>query len=154
VCLQGEKDVWTVEIDVDREDNTPAPLLEFVLTNGTGDWDKAPEGKNYVVDQSGVHALHNGRLTLSTGKRLMLVTDLDDTLINEDDAVRSCFNLPLQDTPGSVTCCQSRSSLGVCSPDLYLVAPIWYLLHAMLLFLACCSSFVSFMFFIWWCLRT
>jgi hypothetical protein len=125
VCLQGEKDVWTVEIDVDGGDNTSAPLVEFVLTNGTGDWDKAPEGKNYVVTQSGVHALHNGRLSPTTGKRLMLVTDLDDTLINEDDAVMPCFSLLSQYTPALARCCHQRRSLGISCP--YLCLPMFML---------------------------
>lgn len=37
--------------------------MEFVVTNGSGDWDKPNDGSgNYRITEPGVYRLHNGAL--------------------------------------------------------------------------------------------
>ncbi len=127
-------------------------LLEFVLTNKAGDWDKPPDGSNYVVTHPGTHSVSDGcapysllsrpsafskqqqraqsahahlrapllahrcgeRRTTSlpsvldtfspgnvlvacryvhhiTGKRVLVVSDLDGTMVGEDDQATAAF---------------------------------------------------------------
>lgn len=67
-----------------------APLLEFVITNGAESWDKAPDGSNYVLTRPGRFALRHGSLTAPAAPAVLVVTDLDDTLIG-DDAATAAF---------------------------------------------------------------
>lgn len=60
--------------------------IEFVITNGYGDWDHAPGGANYFAKTPGRYRLIKGELKEVTSPRVLLVTDLDDTLIGDDEA--------------------------------------------------------------------
>jgi sucrose-6F-phosphate phosphohydrolase len=60
--------------------------VEFVVTNGSGDWDHAPGGSNYAVKTPGRYRLMNGDLQRVQSPRVLLVTDLDDTLCGDDEA--------------------------------------------------------------------
>lgn len=63
-----------------------APLLEFVLTDGQGAWDKAPDSENYAIAEPGAWALRDGQLARVATPPVLLVSDLDDTMIGDDDA--------------------------------------------------------------------
>ncbi|KAL4445901.1 hypothetical protein ABPG77_009100 [Micractinium sp. CCAP 211/92] len=66
------------------------PLMEFVITDGFDSWDKAPEGGNYVVREGGVWQLADGLLAQAERPPVLLVSDLDDTMIG-DDAATAAF---------------------------------------------------------------
>lgn len=58
------------------------PLLEFVFTDGQGAWDKPAEGDgNFIADSKGTYSVVGGVVSAVAGKPVMLVTDLDDTLV-------------------------------------------------------------------------
>lgn len=63
-----------------------APLVEFVLTDGNGSWDKPPGGGNYQMHCVGFHSLSHGSLHRISTPRVLVITDLDDTLVGDDDA--------------------------------------------------------------------
>uniref|UniRef100_A0A7S0QZA9 Sucrose phosphatase-like domain-containing protein n=1 Tax=Chlamydomonas leiostraca TaxID=1034604 RepID=A0A7S0QZA9_9CHLO len=62
------------------------PLLEFVLTNRQEAWDKPGNGGNYVVDSTGSWVVRNGGIQRATGKAVMVVSDLDGTMVGDDSA--------------------------------------------------------------------
>eukprot|EP00884_Botryococcus_braunii_P011517 jgi/Botrbrau1/20366/Bobra.0006s0031.1 len=83
-------DLWAVDINLQNGKSSTNPPLEFVLKNGLGtDWDKSPDGANYIVTEQGSHILFDGRLHPTTGERFMLVSDLDDTMIGDDEATKA-----------------------------------------------------------------
>ena len=43
-------------------------------------------GGNYCIDEAGVFSLANGKLEKATGEAVLLVSDLDDTMIGDDQA--------------------------------------------------------------------
>lgn len=63
-----------------------APLLEFVVTDGFDSWDKAPTGGNYTIQEAGCWQLADGVLAQAERPPVLLVSDLDDTMIGDDDA--------------------------------------------------------------------
>mmetsp|Transcript_13029 Transcript_13029/g.39460 ORF Transcript_13029/g.39460 Transcript_13029/m.39460 type:complete len:458 (-) Transcript_13029:370-1743(-) len=68
------------------EDTAPSskPLLEFVLTNGMM-WDKKINGSNYVIEEAGAFMLQDGVIEAVPGEKVLLVSDLDDTMIGDDN---------------------------------------------------------------------
>jgi hypothetical protein len=38
-------------------------VVEFVITDGAGDWDKSPTGENYRLGEVGVYELRDGTLS-------------------------------------------------------------------------------------------
>ncbi|GLC47268.1 hypothetical protein PLESTF_000927300 [Pleodorina starrii] len=63
------------------------PLLEFVVADaGKGSWDKPPTGGNYRVDSPGVYSLRGGSLKKVGGRPVMVVSDLDGTMVGDDSA--------------------------------------------------------------------
>lgn len=64
---------------------TTSPL-ELVITDGDGQWDKAPGDQNYVIPGPGRYRLSGGALHPVTAPPVLVVTDLDDTLIGDDEA--------------------------------------------------------------------
>lgn len=74
----------------DENGSAAAPLLEFVLTDGFDSWDKAPEGGNYKIQEGGVWQLADGLLAQPERPPVLLVSDLDDTMIG-DDAATAAF---------------------------------------------------------------
>jgi len=66
-------------------------LLEFVVSNSSRDnWDKPKAGGNYVITEPGVYSLRGGSLQSAAGRPVMVVSDLDGTMIG-DDASTSAF---------------------------------------------------------------
>lgn len=66
---------------------TPAsPLLEFVITDGKDAWDKLPSGDNFTIQEPGRWQLSQGLLEQVQRPPLLLVSDLDDTMIGDDVA--------------------------------------------------------------------
>lgn len=81
-------DLWKVDIDVKTEQPSYGVPLEFVVKDGSGTgWDKMPDGTNYAISTRGSYILYEGQINPTTGKTLMLVSDLDDTMIGNDKAV-------------------------------------------------------------------
>jgi sucrose-6F-phosphate phosphohydrolase len=60
--------------------------LELVITDGQGAWDKAPGDQNYIIQSPGSYRLEHGQLMPVTTPPVLVITDLDDTLIGDDDA--------------------------------------------------------------------
>jgi sucrose-6F-phosphate phosphohydrolase len=69
---------------LDHESEVDQSTLELVITNGQGAWDKAPNDLNYSIQSPGRYRLQFGQLQPVTTPPVMLVTDLDDTLIGKD----------------------------------------------------------------------
>lgn len=63
--------------------NGGEPVLEFVLTDGRH-WDKRGDGTNYVVRGAGAFLLEDGEVSHVVGRRVLLISDLDDTMIGDD----------------------------------------------------------------------
>ena len=63
-----------------------APLLEFVVTDGQDSWDKPLEGGNYQIHSPGRWHLREGRLAAAAALPVLVVSDLDDTMIGDDEA--------------------------------------------------------------------
>jgi sucrose-6F-phosphate phosphohydrolase len=55
--------------------------LELVITDGQGAWDKAPGDQNYKIQSPGRYRMEFGQLHPVTSPPVLVVTDLDDTLI-------------------------------------------------------------------------
>lgn len=62
-----------------------APLLEFVVTDGVDAWDKAPGDSNYRIATPGNWQLRDGQLAPVSTPPVCLVSDLDDTMIGDDE---------------------------------------------------------------------
>jgi len=58
--------------------------LELVITDGQGAWDKAPGDQNYKIQSPGRYRLQHGQLHPVTCPPVLVVTDLDDTLIGSN----------------------------------------------------------------------
>jgi len=63
-----------------------APLLEFVVHNEAGQYDKAPEDENYRAQHAGGYRLEGGKMFPIRDEAFMLVSDLDDTMFGDDEA--------------------------------------------------------------------
>jgi sucrose-6F-phosphate phosphohydrolase len=63
-----------------------APILEFAITDGNGSWDKPSNGSNYQVHLPGSYSLAHGTLRRIPTPRVLVITDLDDTLVGDDEA--------------------------------------------------------------------
>eukprot|EP01025_Chloroclados_australasicus_P040860 TRINITY_DN4295_c0_g1_i1.p1 TRINITY_DN4295_c0_g1~~TRINITY_DN4295_c0_g1_i1.p1 ORF type:complete len:386 (+),score=61.49 TRINITY_DN4295_c0_g1_i1:139-1296(+) len=51
----------TFELDISNTSKTQdSPILEFVLTNGAGDWDRDCSGNNYQIYSPGKYVIQNG----------------------------------------------------------------------------------------------
>ncbi|KXZ45571.1 hypothetical protein GPECTOR_53g157 [Gonium pectorale] len=63
------------------------PLLEFVVADtGKANWDKPAAGGNYRMDAPGVYSLRGGQLKKVGGRPVMVVSDLDGTMVGDDAA--------------------------------------------------------------------
>jgi sucrose-6F-phosphate phosphohydrolase len=67
-----------------------APLLEFVMTDGSGNWDKAAGGGNFAVPNAGVYTVRGGAVSRVSGPAVCVVSDLDGTMVG-DDAATAAF---------------------------------------------------------------
>ena len=56
---KGEYLQWAGTVPADAT----AALLEFVVTDKQGDWDKPPTGDNYVINERGSFLLKDGQLS-------------------------------------------------------------------------------------------
>jgi hypothetical protein len=63
-----------------------APLLEFVVTDGQDGWDKPLDGSNYQVGAPGRWHLREGHLAAAAAPPVLVISDLDDTMIGDDEA--------------------------------------------------------------------
>jgi len=54
--------IASIDIPLEAGLHSSAPLLEFVVTNGRGDWDKPPRGSNYAVVRPGRYILNRGEI--------------------------------------------------------------------------------------------
>jgi hypothetical protein len=63
------------------------PLLSFALTDGQGAWDKAPGDANYVIEGIGRYRLVDGEVSEVKIPSILLVSDLDDTLVGDDEGL-------------------------------------------------------------------
>jgi len=80
---------------------TKAPLLEFVLTNREGKWDKPSSGAllefdeknvyvgNYEIGESGSYTVSRGKVERTNPRPLMVVSDLDGTMVGDDEATKA-----------------------------------------------------------------
>jgi len=64
-------------------------FLEFVITDGNGAWDKAPGDSNYLASTTGRYSLARGSLRLIKTPPVLIVSDLDDTLVGDDACTES-----------------------------------------------------------------
>lgn len=72
------------EVPASQSHNTSGePVLEFVLTDGRN-WDKRGDGSNYVIRGAGAFMLKDGEVARVLGRRVLLISDLDDTMIGDD----------------------------------------------------------------------
>lgn len=62
------------------------PLLEFVVTDGLGTWDKPADGSNYAITAPGRWSLNGGSLAAATAPAVLVCSDLDDTMVGDDEA--------------------------------------------------------------------
>ncbi|KAG2440657.1 hypothetical protein HYH02_010236 [Chlamydomonas schloesseri] len=63
------------------------PLLEFVVADAAKQqWDKPQSGGNYQVDSPGVYSLRGGSLQRVAARPVMVVSDLDGTMVGDDAA--------------------------------------------------------------------
>ncbi|KAG2425471.1 hypothetical protein HXX76_013681 [Chlamydomonas incerta] len=64
-----------------------AALLEFVVADAAKQqWDKPQAGGNYRVDTPGVYSLRGGSLQRVAARPVMVVSDLDGTMVGDDAA--------------------------------------------------------------------
>lgn len=66
--------------------NGGSPTLEFVVTDGAATWDKPLEGGNYLIPSAGTWVLEGGAISPVAGRPVMLVSDLDGTMVGDDSA--------------------------------------------------------------------
>lgn len=62
------------------------PALEFVISDGGGSWDKPGPEANYLAHDFGRWILKDGSLAPASTPAVLLVSDLDDTLVGDDRA--------------------------------------------------------------------
>ncbi|KAL6764257.1 sucrose-6F-phosphate phosphohydrolase-domain-containing protein [Haematococcus lacustris] len=65
---------------------SPTCQLEFVLTDGDHAWDKPATGGNYQAVGPGAYVVRGGQLSAVTGPAVMVVSDLDGTMVGDDSA--------------------------------------------------------------------
>lgn len=61
----GEFLKWSADVAAARD----GQVVEFVITDGQGDWDKAPDGGNYFISETGTFELRDGTLA-KVGKQV------------------------------------------------------------------------------------
>jgi sucrose-6F-phosphate phosphohydrolase len=74
------------------EDQADQAEVELVITDGQGAWDKAPGDQNYKIQAPGRYRLEHGQLQPVENPSVLIITDLDDTLIGDDEATLKFTN--------------------------------------------------------------
>jgi len=54
---------WTLPVPADATADSASALLEFVITDGNGNWDSGPLGANYVLPRVGAFERVDGRIS-------------------------------------------------------------------------------------------
>eukprot|EP01026_Neomeris_dumetosa_P071751 TRINITY_DN7267_c0_g1_i1.p1 TRINITY_DN7267_c0_g1~~TRINITY_DN7267_c0_g1_i1.p1 ORF type:complete len:501 (+),score=55.68 TRINITY_DN7267_c0_g1_i1:3-1505(+) len=75
---------WSLQLDLQEQHHQNGAVLEFVMTDGGEKWDKQQDGSNYKLQDLGKYSLKDGKLCRVAGKRVMVVSDLDGTMIGND----------------------------------------------------------------------
>jgi hypothetical protein len=58
-----ERDGEVLKWSAKATDGSESNLVEFVITDGNGDWDKPPTGDNYCIQEPGSYRLKDGVLS-------------------------------------------------------------------------------------------
>ncbi|MEW5316387.1 MAG: hypothetical protein WDW38_007764 [Sanguina aurantia] len=66
--------------------SSSSALLEFVVTDRSNTWDKPETGSNYLITSPGTYTLRGGALSPVSGQPVMVVSDLDGTMVGNDEA--------------------------------------------------------------------
>lgn len=74
---------------IEAEQDQSSPILEFVFTDANGTWEKPKEGGNYLIHNSGNYRVQGGALRELKSQPLMVVSDLDGTMIGDDTATEA-----------------------------------------------------------------
>ncbi|GAX82353.1 hypothetical protein CEUSTIGMA_g9782.t1 [Chlamydomonas eustigma] len=61
-------------------------LLEFVITDRLGSWEKPSYGGNFVITGPGQYKVEGGAIQTVSGPAIMVVSDLDGTMVGDDVA--------------------------------------------------------------------
>ncbi|GAX82355.1 hypothetical protein CEUSTIGMA_g9784.t1 [Chlamydomonas eustigma] len=61
-------------------------LLEFVITDRLGSWEKPSYGGNFVITGPGRYKVEGGAIQTVSGPAIMVVSDLDGTMVGDDVA--------------------------------------------------------------------
>lgn len=85
LVVSSEGSMFSTRFEVPSQWHTDGgePVLEFVLTNGQK-WDKQGDGSNYLIQGAGAYILKDGEVSRVSGRRVLLISDLDDTMIGDD----------------------------------------------------------------------
>ena len=73
--------------DDDDDDGGASHHLEFVITDGRGNWDKSSADENYKISaSSGSFLLHQGAVhEVPSHSKVLLVSDVDDTMVGKPE---------------------------------------------------------------------
>lgn len=74
---------------IEAEQDHSSPILEFVFTDANGTWEKPKGGGNYLIHSKGNYRVQGSALRELKSQPLMVVSDLDGTMIGDDTATEA-----------------------------------------------------------------
>eukprot|EP00803_Ostreobium_quekettii_P004176 evm.model.scf_87.1 EVM.evm.TU.scf_87.1 scf_87:8029-14871(-) len=78
---------FMVDMEVDMNNcNGRGFWMEFVMTDHCGSWDKPSRDKNYMITGPGRYVLRDGEVEKVRGESVLVVSDLDGTMVGNDAA--------------------------------------------------------------------